>query len=415
MDLNYVSGDEREALYNEVWTEPVTIVAKRYNMSDSTLRRHCRRLGIPLPTSGYWSKLKAGKNVAKTPLPGVIGEAKKHVYNYVIKYKSELEELNDNELVSDVDFNLLSNETIKFIFDKCSMIQVKTQLRTPHILIYEHKEESKNRKMQNKESIHSAQSKSYMYHNNLNYNKAILPINVSNTNINRAYRIMDCLINTLDEMEGPVSVDNSGGKDIGGFIIMRTIFYFEVKEEIVKKKSKQEINESKTKLVISFNADNSWVNISDSTEKFEFKDTDKEPLETQLGKIIYKIFVVANRFRAIAELEDRRIERKWKEEERKHRLEKMRVGELENIKVLEQFVSDWDKAQKIRTFIDILEQQINIVKDESKKGKILKWIEWSRNKADWLDPLIAKEDELLGENKHIFDIIAEDENQLYLD
>ena len=47
--------------------------------------------------------------------------------------------------------------------------------------------------------------------------------------------------------------------------------------------------------------------------------------------------------------------------------------------------------------------------------KILKWIEWSRNKADWLDPLIAKEDKLLGENKHIFDIIAEDENQSILD
>ncbi len=29
MDFKYVSGDERETLYNEVWTEPVTTVAKR--------------------------------------------------------------------------------------------------------------------------------------------------------------------------------------------------------------------------------------------------------------------------------------------------------------------------------------------------------------------------------------------------
>lgn len=394
MDFNYVSGDAREALYNEIWTEPVTVVAKRYNISDSTLRKHCRRLGIPLPTSGYWSKLKTGKNVAKTPLPGVIGEAKKHVYNYVIKYKSELEKLNDNELVSDEDFNLLSDETIKFILDKCSMIQVKNQLRTPHILIHEHKEESKNRKISN---------------------KAILPINVSNTNIARAYRIMDSLINTLDDMEGPASVGKDGGKDIGAFIIMRTIFYFEVKEEIAKKRLKQEINKSKAKLLISFHTSNSWVNDGDLTEKFEFKDTDKEPLEKQLGKIIYKLFVVANRFKAITELESRRLDRKWKEEERKRRLEKMRMGELEEVKVLEQFVLDWNKAQKIRTFIDVLEQQINTVKDESRKEKILKWIEWSRNKADWLDPLIAKEDKLLGENKHIFDIIAEDENQSILD
>lgn len=121
------------------------------------------------------------------------------------------------------------------------------------------------------------------------------------------------------------------------------------------------------------------------------------------------MFVIANKFRGVAELEDRKIERKWKEEERKRKLEKMRAGELEEIKVLEQFVSDWDKAQKIRAFADSMEKQLIRVDDESKKDRILKWIEWSRNKADWLDPLVAKEDELLGESKHIFDIIVEDD------
>ena len=46
----------------------------------------------------------------------------------------------------------------------------------------------------------------------------------------------------------------------------------------------------------------------------------------------------------------------------------MRMGELEEVKVLEQFVLDWNKAQKIRTFIDVLEQQINTVKDESREN-----------------------------------------------
>ncbi|MBU3154623.1 RWP-RK domain-containing protein [Clostridium estertheticum] len=71
MDFRYVSGNERENLYKEVLTEPMTTVAKRYNMSDSVLRKNCRRLGIPLATSGYWSKIKAGKKIAKDPLPDV--------------------------------------------------------------------------------------------------------------------------------------------------------------------------------------------------------------------------------------------------------------------------------------------------------------------------------------------------------
>ena len=49
MDFRFVTADEREKLYNEVWTEPVTTVAQRYDISDNGLRKHCKRLGIPLP------------------------------------------------------------------------------------------------------------------------------------------------------------------------------------------------------------------------------------------------------------------------------------------------------------------------------------------------------------------------------
>lgn len=71
MDFNFVTADEREKLYNEVWTDPVTTVAKRYEMSDNGLRKHCKRLGIPLPPSGYWAKVKMGQKVQKAALPKV--------------------------------------------------------------------------------------------------------------------------------------------------------------------------------------------------------------------------------------------------------------------------------------------------------------------------------------------------------
>ena len=52
---------DRETLYNEVWTDPVTVVAPRYGLSDVGLAKICRALAIPRPSRGYWAKVKAGR------------------------------------------------------------------------------------------------------------------------------------------------------------------------------------------------------------------------------------------------------------------------------------------------------------------------------------------------------------------
>jgi len=59
----------REALYEEVWAEPMVKVALRYEVSGSFLARICTRLNVPRPSRGYWAMLAAGKKVRRTPLP----------------------------------------------------------------------------------------------------------------------------------------------------------------------------------------------------------------------------------------------------------------------------------------------------------------------------------------------------------
>lgn len=59
----------RETLYQEVWSMPVTEVAKRYKVSDVAIHKVCKSLNIPTPPQGYWAKLRAGKPVKKLPLP----------------------------------------------------------------------------------------------------------------------------------------------------------------------------------------------------------------------------------------------------------------------------------------------------------------------------------------------------------
>ncbi|MGZ3859531.1 MAG: hypothetical protein ACXVMS_08370 [Flavisolibacter sp.] len=59
----------RQQLYDLVWSEPMTTLAKRFSISDTGLRKICQGMNIPLPTAGYWTKLKFGKSEKKTALP----------------------------------------------------------------------------------------------------------------------------------------------------------------------------------------------------------------------------------------------------------------------------------------------------------------------------------------------------------
>jgi len=60
---------EREKLYEEVWAEPVKIVAQRYGVSDVALAKTCRKLAIPLPGRGHWARLRAGQKMKRVSLP----------------------------------------------------------------------------------------------------------------------------------------------------------------------------------------------------------------------------------------------------------------------------------------------------------------------------------------------------------
>jgi hypothetical protein len=72
--MPYVHQDfEREKLYEEIWSEPVSKVSKRYQISDVGLRKICVNLDIPVPPLGYWAKLAAGKTVKKPSLPPTKG------------------------------------------------------------------------------------------------------------------------------------------------------------------------------------------------------------------------------------------------------------------------------------------------------------------------------------------------------
>lgn len=60
---------KREALYNLVWTIPVSKLARQFQLSDRGMAKLCQREGIPVPPRGYWAKMAVGQPVTQAPLP----------------------------------------------------------------------------------------------------------------------------------------------------------------------------------------------------------------------------------------------------------------------------------------------------------------------------------------------------------
>ena len=48
----------RQTLYDNVWTEPIENVGKRYGLTEHTIRDMCRRYDIPMPDWGCWERLR---------------------------------------------------------------------------------------------------------------------------------------------------------------------------------------------------------------------------------------------------------------------------------------------------------------------------------------------------------------------
>jgi hypothetical protein len=388
-----ITGDEREKLYNEIWEEPASIVCKRYNVSDTTLRNWCTKYGIPLPYSGYWSRIRAGQKVKKTELPEVTGEVRRFIRNYNLKYRIDIDSLSYDELNNISDLGMLREETQIKIIEKCSIIKVKDQLKNPHLLIKEYQEEIKYREKRNN-ALSKIDKKSKRYEtvkSQYHEDKEILSITVSNENQNRAFFFLDAIFKVIEEFEGYISTDYYRNSN-AAIYLMESIIMFS-------------LTESKNKLIFTVRPESYFE--KSKLDVMVFQDTDELLLEYQLGEVIRKIFIVANKLLAMDKLIKLEKKRQEEVERRKKLLEKARKGELEEFKELLQLATDWENANKIRKFLCAVEEKSQEMADTEEKERINQWILKNRNRADWIDPLIESNDEVLGRSISIFDEIVD--------
>jgi hypothetical protein len=346
----------RKQLYDLVWSQPMTALAKKYEISDVGLRKICIRLDIPTPKAGYWAKIKFHKHVSIPKLP-------------------KNNTVDDNVILSEIDGEMNFEQSPQYQINKRQKeiensgldLTVPETLNTNEKLILETKK------------VFS--QKNYSGFANTWENR--LSIDVSSSHLSRSLRFLDKFIKII--------------KARGHQVMSKRIIVFGEEFEFA-------LREKRNRELVQGN--NSWetakytltgklvLKIGPSYRAKEWIDGNI-PIEKQLARIIATIEYNAEKEREeeIEREKSRAEEKKQKEIRREVRLRKEK--ELNDFQVLLTTSKRWFKSKSLREYIDEVERKATL--NDTNPEQLNGWLKWARKKADWYDPTVESEDDLLKE------------------
>lgn len=351
----------RKELYDIVWSTTLSKLTSQYAYSNDGIKKLCKQFEIPMPDGSYWSKLKFNKKYKKEKLNPIFAGVDK----IVLTMREEGNAIN-------VDQTPLNIRTKEIESDPKAPLFVLEKLTKPDILI------------QNTKNYHqSRKNKDFVRNDKLD----TVSIYVEEANYNRALNIMDSFIKLLRHRGHSFRRDiNNRGPRI---VVYDVEISFNIREK-TKRILSDKIYETATYIPTGILI----LQIGESFRSKEWVDGATK-LESKLAKVVAKI-----ELDALKELEWRekcrihKIEEAEKEKLRKEYQAK-RDKELINTKDLFKLAEYHNKANIIRDYINRIEKQEPNINENPTDLK--EWIKWANDKADWLDPLINKNDALLNE------------------
>ncbi len=351
----------RQELYELVWKEPLLRLSKKYDISDVGLRKMCVRMDIPLPNAGHWQKLLFKKKSPVKPL------SKEYNGEATVSLK-----IREGGQVTNNKRQQLKTLQKEIEQDSNLEIKVPDKLTNPDKLIIA----ARDHLTRKDRYLHDGLAR--CLGNNL------ISIKAAPENVGRALRFMDTLIKVL----------KARGHDV--YVRSDSTYAFIEKEEI-----KISLRETLKREMVD---DGRWKSAKYSPtgilafkmERFpdkEWKDG-KLKIEEQLPEIITRLEMEGQ------ELRERTLrweKQRAEDDERKRiarELEERQENELVAFKAILKDANRLHQAEVLRNYVDkveILSIERNTLTDELKS-----WITWARQKADWYDPLVKSEDELLS-------------------
>jgi len=363
----------RKELYDLVWAEPLSRLAKKYKISDNGLRKICKRMNIPIPAMGHWQKIQYGKRVIVTKLPT----------KYEGKDEITLDEKREGD--TDVDSPILQQRRL---------IQNIENIKDLPLKVPDRMSSRPDKLISSTIDYYDAVKRYYKSHNGYHPDRInVLNIDVKEKNRPRAFRFLDTLIKALRHRKHDV-------------IINHYTTYAVIEDEQVKfrLRERQRVSEIKDKWGGRiYESSGEFVFVIDigSYTRKEVKDG-HEPIETKISTILAMLELEGSRMK-IERIESEIRRKKWEEQQRiEQELKERQDKEAKAFKKLFLKAIRLHQATIIRNYIQTVEA------DAMKKGNITKeftqWLAWAEQKVAWYDPLVNGPDPLLNDHHktHLF-------------
>jgi len=349
----------REELYQLVWSEPLSRLAKKYNISDNGLRKICKRYDIPLPISGYWQRIQYGHKVSKSTLPG----NSKDLGNITLCYRDK-----DGNYV-DIEKTPKSKLKDEFCNNSKLPLKVSERLSNPDPLV-----------VQAQSSLLLKKNEHYHYNGVVETKSGELKIRVAPSNIPRALRFMDAFIKLLYARNH--EFDKSYSQVHG--LIYGVSFEFSLREKYtvteVQGNYPSKVYTSLGKFVFS----------SGPLGTKDWSDS-KQLIEEKLADIMIYIEMKCKELSDYWAENERQRQIELEADRKRKELQARKQTELNAIEDLLNQAIRWQQARFMREYLAVVIQNT----ENNMNSESIDWINWAKHKIDWYDPLIQAPDELL--------------------
>lgn len=355
----------RKELYDLVWSNPLTTLAKQFEITPARIKSACKEKKIPIPEPGFWERKKYDKQIIIPELP--IDNS--YGVNTPIWF-TPTDELSRNRIKQIRDEIEKSCKRFCIVPDNLTkadrlVIGAKNNLQTKKPYWYGREE-----------GFVSTDSE-------------LISIFVTKKNVKRALRLSNAFIKLVRARDHTIDFENRSSK----IVINGEKYDFSVRE-----KQDRILNPDKKNEFIYKNSGLLVISVGQYSRKREFLDN-KQPLEKQLSTIVAYLEYVTDEWKK---------EMAWHEANRKVREEEERIikevhdrkeKELRDFKNLLNHAKRWDQTQFLRAYINAVKEKStlnSIIPDEHQS-----WIKWAQDKADWYDPLVNGIDDILTDKDKI--------------
>ncbi|MBX9657262.1 MAG: hypothetical protein K2X00_01755 [Nitrospiraceae bacterium] len=359
----------RQILYDQVWSTPMTKVAKEYGISDVALAKICKKLTVPYPGRGYWRRIETGKTVKQTALPPNQDPSKQQVtIHRTIRAEMTLSE----DVVQRIAVEQVPGQTI----------EVPERLGKTHRLISGQLTNWRSASVDEYGAIQSGTLRQ-------------LNIRVSPQALSRALRIMNTLFCALETLGYPVGNQEGYRKTLGVRINDEPVEFgleekfqrIELPQDPKRRSSPWSYPRHEYRYVatgILTLKINEWV---DGVQK-SWSDGKTARLETTLNNFLVGLLKVAEALKArrLKQEEEARLrqEAQRRREEEAHRLQE----EQRRRQALLNEAENWAKAQQLRSYLAAVKEAVVTQHGTIQAGsKADQWFSWAYQQADALDPL----------------------------